>query len=405
MQIRQLLALSFMVKAGILVLCFSLVYGHYVTARLWFNPNANRSAIIAAVRSSSDVNSVNDDGLTGLMFAAIYGKLALAKTMLDVNADPTIRAKKKSNNTALHFACYNGDVDDNLEIARLLIKYGAQVRAKRDDGFTPIHDIALIDHLDKRTAMLSLLIKHGADINAQSIEGDTIMHLVVNNKNKGWIERVMKEFGSLVDLTIKNKKGYTPREYAWQFGFRDTAVVLDRPLVRIENPGERDPNGLTTLMLAAIKGDVKEAEKLLVGGSVINALSNDRFARTPLHFAVLSEHIPIIALLIKRGALQTIVPDGGKETVLHKVSRISDPKKRVPAAQLLLNKRELLNMQNDLGDTLLHRAARAQQVELVKYLVYTHAKELKKGIKNKKLERPVDIARRIGNQELVLLLA
>ena len=71
--------------------------------------------------------------------------------------------------TALHIAAMS-TIDEQLEIAELLISRGAEVNAKDNNGRTPLHEAARHSSAKEISA---LLIAKGADINAKESSGLT----------------------------------------------------------------------------------------------------------------------------------------------------------------------------------------------------------------------------------------
>jgi len=76
-----------------------------------------------------DVNFLNLEDESPLMFAALNGHLALAKKLIDKEADVN-----KTGWTPLHYAATNGHV----EIMRLLLENNAFVDAESPNGTTPL---------------------------------------------------------------------------------------------------------------------------------------------------------------------------------------------------------------------------------------------------------------------------
>jgi ankyrin repeat protein len=76
-----------------------------------------------------DVNFLNLEDESPLMFAALNGHLALAKKLIDKEADVN-----KTGWTPLHYAATNGHV----EIMRLLLEHNAFVDAESPNGTTPL---------------------------------------------------------------------------------------------------------------------------------------------------------------------------------------------------------------------------------------------------------------------------
>ena len=100
--------------------------------------------------------------------ACEYGNIDAVKQHLADGAD--VNAKNDSGWTALHIAAMKATaveststIDEQLEIAELLICRGAEVNAKDKCGRTPLHQAAR--HFSKEIA--ALLIAKGAHINVK----------------------------------------------------------------------------------------------------------------------------------------------------------------------------------------------------------------------------------------------
>ena len=68
--------------------------------------------------------------------------------------------------TRCWFAC-QGNVPENTNIVRALIKHGADVNAKGECGYTPLHMACQWGHVE----LAKILIEHGADQNALNDAG------------------------------------------------------------------------------------------------------------------------------------------------------------------------------------------------------------------------------------------
>lgn len=69
-----------------------------------------------------------------ILWATNEGKIEIVKHILKANAN-CVNAKDEDGYTPLHRACYN----NNIEMAKLLIQYGADVNALTDFKWTPMH--------------------------------------------------------------------------------------------------------------------------------------------------------------------------------------------------------------------------------------------------------------------------
>ena len=105
--------------------------------------------------AGTDVNTLNEDGLTPLHRAVSAGKFAEKKeiTKLLIANGANVNAKNKNGYTPLHYAA----AKSHKEVNELLIDKGSNVNAMSDDGETPL-DVAISNKL---TETADLLSKHG----------------------------------------------------------------------------------------------------------------------------------------------------------------------------------------------------------------------------------------------------
>jgi ankyrin repeat protein len=109
-----------------------------------------------------DVNFLNADDESPLMFAALNGHLALAKKLIDKEADVN-----KTGWTPLHYAATKG----HLEIMRLLFEHNAFVDAESPNGTTPLMMAAQYG----TGAAVKLLLDEGAQATQKNQQGLTAL--------------------------------------------------------------------------------------------------------------------------------------------------------------------------------------------------------------------------------------
>jgi ankyrin repeat protein len=405
MQARQLVLVSIGVRLGILLLCFTLFYMHKAFGQQYFNPTLSVSAQLRAVSKTPNLDVRNDFGLTGLMFSAINGELELAKALVQQGASLNL-IDSKEKNTALHFAINSMRSSISQQVGTYLIDMYANTRLKNKYGQTPLHLTISTDVDGDWVAMVERLIKNGADINAQTNQGDTILHLAVNMKKISWAKNLLERYGGLLNLNIKNAKGWTPYQYAIELGYGDFArEVFKTPIKKITKAAARDVNGLTGLMLAIMRGDQGVVETMVKDSAVLNELSDDPYKNSALHIAVLFESVPNIALLTKAGVSKTIKNSNG-EIPLHYLVRMMRPKQRMSAANLLLaGAPETINIQNKRGETLLHYVVRYNLPQLLASLIKRYKKYMDITIKNKALQSPLQLANALRRGKMATMLA
>lgn len=117
----------------------------------------------------------------------------------DVNKNLTAQAEKP-----LHVAALNGD----LAIVEFLIERGARANAHSYDIEvpTPLH-LAVTGHQPNHLEVARLLIKHGADLEASSIQDQTPLHIACKHGN---VDMVQFLIDSGADLNVQERHGFTP---------------------------------------------------------------------------------------------------------------------------------------------------------------------------------------------------
>ena len=163
-----------------------------------------------------------DPGLTLLHWALFYnkadkgGSLELYNLLLD---RPEIDAKDTNGLTPLENAIKNGW----SEMAKLLIKQGAQMDTKDIHGLTPLQNIAKnldscngyeygalgLGSIFSRIDLVELLVEKGAQINAKDRDGLTPLHDAVKRGSEpGSLElvKILVEKGATIDIINNNNE-------------------------------------------------------------------------------------------------------------------------------------------------------------------------------------------------------
>jgi ankyrin repeat protein len=122
---------------------------------------------------------------------------------------PEIAHYLYSGDTALHAAA----AGYRVEIARELVKQGADVAARNRRGAQPLHYAADGGpgsqnwNPEAQAATISCLIEAGADVNAQNLDGATALHRAVRGRCSRAVEALLR---GGADVRVKNKSGSTP---------------------------------------------------------------------------------------------------------------------------------------------------------------------------------------------------
>ena len=155
-------------------------------------------------------------------------------------------------------------MDDNIEMAKLLLKYKADVNTVVNDG-----DTALILAADNNNMeMVKLLLNYGADINYQGFRGRTALFCALEYNRKENIEMVKLLIKNKADVNIAYDGDYenedTPLMYAIMKGYKETVKIL---IANKADINKRNRNNANALIYAYMYGHDDIAYILLQNGS------------------------------------------------------------------------------------------------------------------------------------------
>jgi uncharacterized protein len=194
---------------------------------------------LASVRTES--------GLSGLLLAAYYGQLQIARIMANLRTDLT-----------LFEACVIGDV---MRVRALLAADPASVNAYSSDGFHPLGLAAFFN----QPAVARYLLEHGADVQQVSNNPQRIPPLVSASASGALeIARLLLEHGA--------------------------------------DPNACQTGNFSSLHNAAQNGQLEMIELLLQAGAQVNLRGSS--GKTPLTFALEANRLEAAALLRQHGALE-----------------------------------------------------------------------------------------------------
>jgi hypothetical protein len=186
--------------------------------------------LVTRISTTSKLAGVSD--LTRLMIVVAAGDRRTAVRLLDATpslatagvsrSDELFIAERQAQiyeaDTALHAAAFSYDP----EMARQLIRRGADVRARNRRGAEPLHAAAMgvpgSDHWDptRQRAVILVLVDAGADPNAMAAGGVTPLHRAVRNRCAAAVEALLS---AGADPRVENDHGSTAFELAqWTTG-------------------------------------------------------------------------------------------------------------------------------------------------------------------------------------------
>lgn len=120
------------------------------------------------------------------------------KKLIYRGAGINAREKNRSNATALFLAVENG----NLEIAGLLLHFGAKTNVRDDDRRTPL--MSLDD--EAKDGLVELLVRHGAKLDLVDEEGNTALIYAIHDAE---LKTVQALIGAGANVNLQNKEGRT----------------------------------------------------------------------------------------------------------------------------------------------------------------------------------------------------
>ena len=166
----------------------------------------------SAIARGMPVDTVDRAGNSLLMIAARFGRLEMAKQLVDLKAN--INHRNGFGDTPLMTAALGG----NLEIARMLIERGVPVN---QPGWTALHYCAAAGKAD----MCQLLLDKDADIDARSPNGTTPLMMAVR---EGHFDVVKLLVWEVADVNAENAEGATALKWAIRADREDMVSLLKR---------------------------------------------------------------------------------------------------------------------------------------------------------------------------------
>lgn len=157
--------------------------------------------IHALLKAGADLEASKDQML---LRAASGNNLTLVSLLLDKHANANIREKNGATPLIEMMGRYSGH-SPSMEIARLLIKHGADVNAIDEAGNTALHHVVTYGHRDEYKSLAELLVNAGAQVNIKNKNGITPVISAAVNCHTEILELLLKNGGNAHEVDKDGK--------------------------------------------------------------------------------------------------------------------------------------------------------------------------------------------------------
>lgn len=266
------------------------------------------------IDSGADVNAVNSKGLTPVLQAAGFGKLAILE--LFAKNKGNFLVKDTEGNTALHWAIEGALTKYNeimhipfytgytltQEMVQFLLKKKIDVNAKNKKGQSALM-LGVRGEFDQ-PEIAKILIRNKADVNLRDNNNNTVLMFAISNP-----KTVTVLLDSKIDPAIQNNEGKTAlaiaERLACYLGSNNQDLVQSAQLIRAAM-GNKTPR--KTLHEAVTLGYTDQILEMIGEKQDLNTL--DKNGYSPVYCAVRGKNLELLQILIRHGADVNICKQG-----------------------------------------------------------------------------------------------
>ncbi|CAB0044597.1 unnamed protein product [Trichogramma brassicae] len=274
---------------------------HYICYYCGFNFLEIFFKICDDQQRTVNVNAQDKKGKTPLREALDANEIEVAKVLLRRGAN--LYLADKDGSTPLHVICKRTDDDDDLLKMFFDICEGQQQTALIDAanklGNAPLHLALASDNIE----MAKVLLRRGADPNIANSVGWTPLHLICQFDEDYYLAEMFFDICDDLKLTLEidaaNKLGNTPLHLALLYN--DQWRTIELLLRRGADPNSVNEEGQTPLHMICQSASSRD-ELLAMFPWLAQLRVMDRLGRTPLQWAVENLLPRVVDILLEHGA-------------------------------------------------------------------------------------------------------
>jgi ankyrin repeat protein len=233
----------------------------------------DHAALHALLEKKADVNAVEGDGSTALLWASYRDDVEAARLLLHAGAK--VNLANDLGATPLWAAAQNGSV----AMAKLLLEAGANPNAALSLGETPLMVASRVGQAE----LAELLLAHGAHPNAHAARDQTALMWAVAQKHP-----------EVVKVLLAHGVDFRAQSAVW------TEVMAVPPHGYLPYNRAIPHGGETALMFAARIDDLASAKLLVAAGASVN--DQDAWGISATTLAAHSGFLDVVDFLLDKGA-------------------------------------------------------------------------------------------------------
>ena len=266
-------------------------------------------------KKSLDIDAIDPKyEQTALMYACRNGNVSTVKALLDLGASINVRSARE---TTAFLEAFTGNTDDHTRIVELLLERpDLDVNTRyADEGDRTVLMMSTFPKFAGEEIVKLLLYKSGIDVNLKDFNGDTALSLATTNGNAAIVRLLLTH--SKIDINSVNNSNLSALTIAAKSNSFD---IVDQLLERQPEASLKGGEEGCTAFFSAIEAGSKEAIKSFSSHRKNDLYTIDRKQRTTLHAACTSGDLAIVRLILHSELAKSSSASGG-QTPLHEACR------------------------------------------------------------------------------------